>query len=232
MELKRDNIFEWIAYICVLAASAFKLSQKMKIIISLLSTLFLFNSCSFKNYDNFLLESEYVKTASIKDGMDNLPIELSKEQTDELLKELNKSKKNGPTKYMKKYWVQFQLENDSTITIGCNNSIFSVNSALAYKTSDNYFDNYWNKIEGEKKSWKLYKPVEYKNDKLIQNYSQNFDSIQLKNLKSILDYYGIENKIVEEKIYYNGIIEQELNWNYMTKSKDEKWLNEHKSTSR
>lgn len=204
----------------------------MKVIINILSALILYNSCSFKNYENFLIESESIKTASIKNGLDNLPIDLSKEQTDELIKELNKSKQSVPTKYGKKYWAQFQLENDSTIIIGFNNSIFSVNSAFAYKTSDNFFDYYWNKIEGEKDSWKLYKPVEYKNDKLIQYYSQNFDSIQLKNLKSVLDYYEIENKIDNKKLYYKGIIEQELNWNYMTKSKDEKWLSEHKSTIR
>jgi hypothetical protein len=122
----------------------------MKTIFSLISIIFFFNSCAFKSSERFSLKAENVKTAFIKEGLNNLPIELSKAQSIALINELNNSKSIGPTKYMKKYWIQFRLKNDSLITIGCNNSVFSINSAFAYKTSDKFFDNYWNKIESEK----------------------------------------------------------------------------------
>jgi hypothetical protein len=123
----------------------------MKTLLSLISIIFFFNSCTHKSSEKFSIKAGDVKTAFIKDGLNNLPIELSKAQSIVLINELNNSKSIGPTKYMKKYWIQFQLKDDSLITIGCNNSVFSINSTFAYKTSDKFFDNYWNKIEGEKR---------------------------------------------------------------------------------
>ena len=204
----------------------------MKAILSLISFLLFLNSCTFRNYEKFTLKTECIETVSMKNGLDNLPIELNSSQIKYLINKLNKSKKNGPTKYMKKYFIEIVLKNDSTIIIGANNSIFSVNSLFSYKTSNNFFDDYWIKIEGDKNSWKLYKPVELKSQNLIQTYSQKFDSLQLHNLQSVLDYYEIENKIVNNKLYHKEVISDELNWNYMTKSNDEKWLQEHISTSR
>ncbi len=48
-----------------------------------------------------------------------------------------------------------------------------------------------------------------------------------KNVTQVLDYYNIEWKLEDDKIYLDSRIDNELMWNFTSKANDANWLQSH-----
>ncbi len=197
--------------------------------ITLILLVFLTIQCGFDNYRKFSINKNEIESISITNGFDYLGFKLTESEKTELISLLNTNQVNGPTKYMKTYLIRIDLKNDSIIRLDANNSIISTSDFKAYelkKTSN--LDSFWKKINGNDRQLTRFVPTVKVNDKLIYENMKEIDSLGINNIKQVLDYYGIENRINNNSVFYKGYIEKELIWNYTTKSRDNNWLKEHK----
>ena len=105
---------------------------------------------TLKKGSTFYIDENVVLKATIRQGYEDLPIDLDKMQIKTLIRGLNDNSKVGLAKYIKSYWIEFVLENDSIIVLGCNNKLFTAEKSIAFELKDERFlEQFWNEIEAK-----------------------------------------------------------------------------------
>ncbi|WP_145996312.1 hypothetical protein [Dysgonomonas massiliensis] len=199
---------------------------------SILCILLLFSCQSTKRKSDFHIDEANIYKITIVKSLYDIPLELDEARGQKLVYELNRNTAIGPTKFAAHYWVNIHFTNDSILTLKCNDLNFSIGgNSDTYKTkNENLFVEIWDEMDGDKIAWKPFTPVE-KDDqngifRIIYNY--NFSKEDMINISRVLNNYNIENKIIDNKIYYRGEeFNKELFWNYTLKSRDKQWLQDH-----
>lgn len=207
--------------------------QAMKNALGYLFCILILNSClTNKTKSHFELDASEISKITIVKSLSDIPLELDENQIQKFVSELNRNTPKGPHKFVADYWVDIYFPNDSILTLKCNELIFGAGSSYAYKPKkENLFNELWNEMDADKRAWKLFTPVEKNSsdERLYRIYNYEYTDEELINIPAVLNYYNIENKIIDRKIYYRGEeFDKELFWNYTLKSKDSNWLETHK----
>jgi hypothetical protein len=75
-------------------------------------------------------------------------------------------------------------------------------------------------------TYQEYQPRIFDGDKIITK-PELLTSQHEKNLVHVLDFYGVEWKRKNDKIYIDSEIDEVLMWNFTTKANDSAWLRTH-----
>lgn len=104
-------------------------------------------SCKLTHFPHIHLYESKIERVSMSLTPDTTRYFLTEQQSQELVDLVNHSKTIGPAKYMKKYTINIQFPNDSTLLLYCSDTYFSQNNIHTHQIKrENYFDELWEQV--------------------------------------------------------------------------------------
>lgn len=190
----------------------------------LFSLTILLNSCN----DKPGLDRSKVQYIEIRKQADTVSLRLTNAQIDDLIDNINKSRLKGLTKYLPEYTLTLHLPGDSVITYRTSKNLIKQSDDKTYVIEGtDYFKILWLQQAGLSDNWFEYFPI-YSSDNGLTEKTGTVDSEHLENVKKVLTYYNYNWTDIRGQLFYEGLIDKELLWNYTTKANDSTWISEHK----
>lgn len=189
----------------------------------LFSLTILLNACTEKHG----LVRNKVQYIEIRKQADTVSLRLTNAQIDDLIANINKSRLKGKTKYLPEYTVTLHLQGDSVITYRTSKNLIKQSDDKTYVIEGtDYFKILWLQQAGLSDNWFEYFPIYSSNNGLAEK-TGTVDREHLENVKKVLTYYNHNWTDIRGQLFYEGLIDKELLWNYTTKANDSTWISKH-----
>lgn len=190
----------------------------------LFSLTILLGSC----VDKLKLDRNEIEYIEIRKQADTVSLRLTSTQIDDFIDKLNKSTLKGLTKYFPEYTVTLHLKGDSIIAYRTSQNLIKNSDNRTYVIEDtDYFKTLWLNQSGLSNKWFEYFPI-YMGDNGLTEHRGTVDREHLENIKKVLTYYNHNWSDIRGQLFYEGLIDTELLWNYTTKANDSTWSSDHK----
>lgn len=185
-------------------------------------------SCVSPFNDKQNVDKDKVNYVEIRKHFDTVSLRLTTDQVEDLIENWNTSNAKGPYKFLPEFWLTIHFKGDSSLSYRTSSDLIKQRTDWAYSIGDKaFFKTIWFKQAGLTDKHVEYFPTYWKEGKFSKERNP-LDKKQYTAIKQVLTYYNHKWTDIRGQIFYEGIIDDELLWNYTTKANDSVWLSSHK----